>query len=217
MYPPPPSNPLWMTSSMREFAPQIWTGHHTLDFHTSGKLNKGNGAYITTQLHRQRHLEQTLVKMKRSVVLEVKLSGTQFLAGSVMSIKRTLMISQVEGYLNILQGCCSGTSTLNGSNRLLIGLLGSTFSLSAPSYYCCQTGVPKNIPLIMSHGCTRTFADSPVTGVKPIAPFLCSLPFILGPHLPFQSSVYSNFSDPIFRRFSKTTVVFITSTKLHQN
>lgn len=89
------------------------------------------------------------------------------------------------------QGCCSGTSTLNCSNRLLIGLLGSTFSLSAPSYYCCQTGVPKNIPLIMSHGCTRTFADSPVTGVKPIAPFLCSLPFILGPHLPFQSSVYS--------------------------
>ncbi|KAI4543458.1 hypothetical protein MG293_006252 [Ovis ammon polii] len=144
-----------------------------------------------SKLHRQRHLEQTLVKMKRSVVLEVKLSGTQFLAGSVMSIKRTLMISQVEGYLNILQGCCSGTSTLNGSNRLLIGLLGSTFSLSAPSYYCCQTGVPKNIPLIMSHGCTRTFADSPVTGVKPIAPFLCSLPFILGPHLPFQSSVYS--------------------------
>lgn len=46
----PPSNPLWMTSSMREFAPQIWTGHHTLDFHTSGKLNKGNGAYITTQV-----------------------------------------------------------------------------------------------------------------------------------------------------------------------
>ena len=88
------------------------------------------------------------------------------------------------------------TSILDYPNRLFIGLPDSIFSLSDPSYYCWQTGVPK-YPLIMSHLCTQTFSDSLVTGMEPIVLFLHSLSFILGPQSTFANLLlYIHFLEP---------------------